>query len=312
MPLPVNDIGVTIRNFKAVRLADEPHRLVCECIGCGTEIILLNYSFREGRTERSCPSCGREPGRASGGKHGYWTVEGEVSGINRYHCRCKCGRTSVVQASGLRDGRSLRCKTCSYALGRKGGGRPVDATTVTPEAVRAVVERNETDGYTKYRLKQIRKQGAAWWKGGYRGWDLTPAQIKALDQCEVEPQPYPGDPEVTADEPLPPRPTTRGECLNGPRPCPWVSCRHNLYLDIDGKGNIKLNFPDKEPHEMTESCSLDVGGRGRGMDLVAVSELVNITRERVRQIEVMGMRLMRGDDTLVEAMTDEPDHSGAR
>jgi peptidoglycan/xylan/chitin deacetylase (PgdA/CDA1 family) len=54
----------------------------------------------------------------------------------------------------------------------------VDATTVTPEAVRAVVERNETDGYTKYRLKQIRKQGAAWWKGGYRGWDLTPAQIK--------------------------------------------------------------------------------------------------------------------------------------
>jgi hypothetical protein len=29
-----------------------------------------------------------------------------------------------------------------------------------------------------------------------------------------------------------PRPTTRGECLQEARPCPWVSCRHHLLLEV--------------------------------------------------------------------------------
>ncbi len=34
------------------------------------------------------------------------------------------------------------------------------------------------------------------------------------------------------------RPKTRGECASGPRPCPWVSCRHHLYLDVDKNGSV--------------------------------------------------------------------------
>lgn len=293
--LAINNVGVTIRNFKALHHIP-PRHLVCECLGCGAEVTLLSSSFRAGRTERSCPRCAQKYEIKVGTKYGDWTVVSKVQGANRFTCRCKCGRTGVVQASGLRDGRSSRCKACSYALGRKGGGRPSDLTAFTPEVVRAVVERGETAGYSKYRLGQIRRMAAAWWKGGYRGWALTEDQIAALQRYDTEPLPYPGDSEeVQDDEPMPPRPRVRGDCVDGPRPCPWVSCRHNLYLDIDGRGNIKLNFPDKEPHEMEESCSLDVGARGRMMDLVLVSELVGITRERVRQIEAIGMREMRSN-----------------
>src|SRR5689334_24102594 len=47
-------------------------------------------------------------------------------------------------------------------------------------------------------------------------------------------------PEVPVD-----KPRTRADCANGERPCPFVSCKHHLYLDVSAKtGAIKLNFPD--------------------------------------------------------------------
>ncbi|HZJ54956.1 MAG TPA: DNA-binding protein, partial [Myxococcaceae bacterium] len=47
------------------------------------------------------------------------------------------------------------------------------------------------------------------------------------------------------------RPRTRADCINGPRPCLFVSCKHNLYLDVNPEtGSIKLNFPDKEIWEL--------------------------------------------------------------
>jgi hypothetical protein len=85
------------------------------------------------------------------------------------------------------------------------------------------------------------------------------------------------------------KPATRSECEDRPRPCLYVSCEHHLYLDVDpGNGSIKLNFPDIEPDDLRESCTLDVADRG-GTTLEEVAELLNITRERVRQIEVRGL-----------------------
>ncbi len=79
--------------------------------------------------------------------------------------------------------------------------------------------------------------------------------------------------------------TTRGECAGGERPCPFVSCTHHLFLDVSRKtGSFKLNFPDLEPDELPETCALDVADRG-GQTLQQVANLVNVTRERVRQIE---------------------------
>ena len=84
-------------------------------------------------------------------------------------------------------------------------------------------------------------------------------------------------------------PKTRGECMTGQRPCPFVSCKHHLYLDVNPEtGSIKLNFPDLEVWEMKETCSLDVADRG-GVTLEEVGEILNLTRERIRQVEVRGL-----------------------
>jgi hypothetical protein len=85
------------------------------------------------------------------------------------------------------------------------------------------------------------------------------------------------------------RPSVRNECAEAMRPCPFVSCKHHLYLDVSARtGAIKLNFPDLEVWEMTETCALDVADRG-GTTLEEVGAIMNLTRERIRQVEVKGL-----------------------
>ena len=89
------------------------------------------------------------------------------------------------------------------------------------------------------------------------------------------------------------RPKARGECKGGPRPCPYVSCKHHLYLDVNPEtGSIKLNFPDKEVWELAETCALDVADRG-GITLEEVGGIMNLTRERIRQVETRGLAKLR-------------------
>ena len=78
-------------------------------------------------------------------------------------------------------------------------------------------------------------------------------------------------------------PLTRGECLGAERPCPHVSCRHHLGLDVSRAGGIALHFID-DPDEMPETCSLDVADQG-GHSVNEVAELLGVSHERVRQIE---------------------------
>lgn len=101
-----------------------------------------------------------------------------------------------------------------------------------------------------------------------------------------------------------PRPTTRGDCLPGgcneARPCPYVLCRHNLYLDVNERtGSIKFNFPDLEVWEMAESCALDIADRG-GVTLEEVGEMMNWSRERSRQVELHAFAVMRGEAEALE------------
>lgn len=94
-----------------------------------------------------------------------------------------------------------------------------------------------------------------------------------------------GDPELTGwlGELDPSRPRNRGECRSGIRPCPYVSCRHHLYLDVNPEnGSIKFNFPHLDPWELPVSCALDVAENGEHT-LEEVGQVVNLTRERVRQ-----------------------------
>ena len=85
------------------------------------------------------------------------------------------------------------------------------------------------------------------------------------------------------------KPKTRSECVDGPRPCPYVSCKHHLFIDVSPRtGAIKLNFPDLEVWDMGETCALDVADRG-GTTLEDVGAIMNLTRERIRQVEVKAL-----------------------
>ena len=102
------------------------------------------------------------------------------------------------------------------------------------------------------------------------------------------------------------RPKTRADCVNGPRPCLFVSCKHNLYLDVNPEtGSIKLNFPDKEIWELEHTCALDVAEKG-GITLEEVGAIMNLTRERIRQVETRGLMKLR------EATEAEPPASARK
>ena len=95
------------------------------------------------------------------------------------------------------------------------------------------------------------------------------------------------------------KPASRGECVageNAQRPCPFVSCKHHLYLDVNREtGSIKINFPigvEADGLEdvatalelMPATCSLDVSSVGEHA-LEELGALLNLTREAVNNIE---------------------------
>jgi len=105
------------------------------------------------------------------------------------------------------------------------------------------------------------------------------------------------------------RPRMRADCVEGQRPCPYVSCKYNLYVDVNPRtGSVKMNFPDKELHEMADTCALDVADRG-GITLEEVGAIMNLTRERVRQLETRGLIRLRviADDGPAPLLDDDDD-----
>ncbi len=115
-----------------------------------------------------------------------------------------------------------------------------------------------------------------------KGKELTRAMMR-IGRSEIDALDY-ADP-ITID-----RPIVRGECLEAARPCGFVGCKFNLYLDVNpDSGSIKLNFPELEPHEMIHSCSLDAADDGP-QTLDAVGSKMNLTRERTRQLELRALQ----------------------
>jgi hypothetical protein len=115
------------------------------------------------------------------------------------------------------------------------------------------VECPKCTGHVKYRAA---RDGGYLWERVQPGERVEPPPMSALHQC---------------------------------RPCMRVSCSANLFLDVNRQtGSIKYNFPDLSPHQMRESCMFDVASRD-GLTLEEVGEIINLTRERVRQLETRGL-----------------------
>lgn len=113
------------------------------------------------------------------------------------------------------------------------------------------------------------------WRRKTRRRTLSPLRLTREEVAEGQ--------ELTIPEDVK-RPRKRGDCVDGPRPCPWVGCRHHLFLDVTEQGGLKLNFPELEVHDLEETCSLDVADQG-GRKMEQIAAITNVTRQRIDQIE---------------------------
>ena len=116
------------------------------------------------------------------------------------------------------------------------------------------------------------------------------------------------------------RPRTWGECIEralgtASRPCGYLRCRHNLLIDVDGRtGSYKVTWPhltdghygDEYRALPAHTCALRVAEQG-GMTLDEIGQVMNLTRERVRQIETKALYALRSLAGLVAAVDAELD-----
>lgn len=90
------------------------------------------------------------------------------------------------------------------------------------------------------------------------------------------------------------KPKTRADCIDGPRPCRWITCRHHLVT-------IRKRDTEAEclarAESMSETCSLDVAARG-GTTHQEIADILGLCRERVRQNEESALNKLRSANVL--------------
>lgn len=104
---------------------------------------------------------------------------------------------------------------------------------------------------------------------------------------------------------LPGVPATRAECVDAPRPCPFISCRHHLWLieQRDRPGN-----PDRGAqgaaalHPMGPSCSLDVAVKAHSLNEVA--SILGVVPTRIHQITLLAIKKLRALGLNVDEMIE--------
>jgi hypothetical protein len=94
---------------------------------------------------------------------------------------------------------------------------------------------------------------------------------------------------------LEPRPATWAECATMPRPCPYVSCKHHLYIEVNPlTGSVQFPFGHMGIDEIPHTCSIDAALEGP-LTLEEVGKLTSRTKERIRQIETRALVTMRSE-----------------
>jgi hypothetical protein len=116
------------------------------------------------------------------------------------------------------------------------------------------------------------------------------------------------------------RPRTRGDCVDGPRPCPWVGCRYHLALDVADR-RVRSTFDvvreidaANRGESYRETCALDVAdaeppplppvppgqppaetrmSEGRVRRVVDVAELIGLHHLTVTRAEVEALAKLR-------------------
>lgn len=120
------------------------------------------------------------------------------------------------------------------------------------------------------------------------------------------------------------RPRTRGDCAGGERPCPWVSCRYHLAVEVQRGGSISINplllddainGDELDLTRLPETCALDVADRGPTTARY-VAGLVGKTFQLVEIVVKQGLERAAkkagkaGRAEALEMLTEWHDHPG--
>lgn len=136
------------------------------------------------------------------------------------------------------------------------------------------------------RIRHVRRRGKRVWRRGRK--PVTRSARKLQEEIRADRRE--GEESVLGE--MSDKPRTRGECRQACRPCPWVSCRFHLYLEVKSNGSLVYNFPGREVWELCETCALDVADRGEH-DLISVGSWIGVTYERAQQIVLQAQDTLR-------------------
>lgn len=101
------------------------------------------------------------------------------------------------------------------------------------------------------------------------------------------------------------RPKKRSDCKDVPRPCPFVGCNHNTYLDINGS-SVYIKHK-KEPWDVDPklSCVLDIiedhqenSDNDDGMTLQQIGDILGFTNETARTTEASALNKLKNHLTM--------------
>lgn len=97
-------------------------------------------------------------------------------------------------------------------------------------------------------------------------------------------------------------PMTRADCIDAPRPCPLVSCRYHLLVDVaEARARLVTARPFRENdidsivralHDMPATCALDVADLG-GLSLPEIGPYIGKHGQRAHVAEVNARRRLR-------------------
>jgi hypothetical protein len=97
----------------------------------------------------------------------------------------------------------------------------------------------------------------------------------------------------------PDRPKTRADCAGGVRPCPWVSCKYHLFLEVRQNGSIA--YPQGQDldalERMPQSCVLDVAEQG-GASQTDVGKALNASMQMASLVELAALAKLTLDPDL--------------
>jgi hypothetical protein len=95
---------------------------------------------------------------------------------------------------------------------------------------------------------------------------------------------------------------------NSARPCPWVSCRNHLGINVTPSGSLQIihDWDDGRP-----TCALDVVDANGPAILDTTGKFFGVTRERLRQIEVKALLRLKATKIEWEEPPEKRDNEAA-